>query len=69
MDYNKLAHVVWDCKYHIMILPKYRYIMFTKGIKESIRDEFRILCTWLRIEILEGHVCKGSNSFMSCNTT
>ena len=54
----KLAHVVWDCKYHIVIIPKYRYKMFTKGIKESVRDELRKLCTWLKIEILEGYVCK-----------
>ena len=58
MDYNKLAHVVWDCKYHIVIIPKYRNKMFTKGIKESIRDELGKLCTWLRIEILEGYVSK-----------
>ena len=58
MDYNKLSHVVWDCKYHIVILPKNRYKIFTKEIKESLRDEIKKLCNWLSIVIIEGHVCR-----------
>jgi putative transposase len=54
---NTLAHVVWECKYHIVFVPKYRYKIFTKEIKESVRDEIRKLCTWLGIGIIEGHVC------------
>ena len=53
-----LAHVVWDCKYHIVLVPKYRYSVFTKEVKEAVKEEIKKLCTWMRIEILEGHVCK-----------
>ena len=58
MSTKKLSHVVWDCKYHIVIVPKYRYKVFEKEIRESVRDEIKKLCVWMRIEIVEGHVCK-----------
>jgi putative transposase len=58
MSTRKLSHVVWDCKYHVVIVPKYRYKVFEKEIRESVRDEIKTLCVWMRVEILEGHVCK-----------
>jgi putative transposase len=58
MSTRKLAHVVWDCKYHIVIVPKYRYKVFTKEIKEAVKNEVKKLCVWKRIEIIEGHVSK-----------
>ena len=58
MANDRLAHVVCNCKYHIVILPKYRYKMFTREVKEYIKNEIKKLCTWLRIEILEGKICK-----------
>lgn len=58
MSIDKLAHVVWECKYHIVFVPKYRYNIFTREVKESIKDELKKLCLWMRVEIIEGHVCK-----------
>ena len=58
MSTRKLSHVVWDCKYHIVVVPKYRYDVFRKEIREAVRDELKKLCVWMRIEIIEGHVCK-----------
>ena len=58
MNINKLSHVVWDCKYHIVFLPKYRYKVFTKDVKEAVRDEIKKLCLWMKVGIIEGHVCK-----------
>ena len=58
MSRNSIAHVVWDCKYHIILVPKYRYKIFTKEVKEAVRDELKKLCTWKSIEIIQGHVCK-----------
>ena len=58
MSRFKLSHVVWDCKYHIVLVPKYRYLVFNREVKESVREELKKLCTWMRIEIIEGHVCK-----------
>jgi len=52
MSYKKLLHVVWECKYHIVIVPKYRYKVFSMEVKEPVKDELKKLCTWMRIEII-----------------
>ncbi|MBW2148552.1 MAG: transposase, partial [Deltaproteobacteria bacterium] len=28
-DFRKLAHAVWECKYHIVWCPKYRFRILT----------------------------------------
>ena len=58
MSINKLAHVVYECKYHIVVIPKYRYKIFTKDVKKELRDEIKKLCQWLQVDIIEGNVCK-----------
>ena len=58
MNYKKLSHVVWDCKYHLVVVPKYRYKVFDQEVRKAVKEELKKLCTWMRIEILEGHVCK-----------
>lgn len=58
MSKNTLAHVVWDCKYHIVLVPKYRYKVFEKEVKEAVRDELKKLCLWLQVPIMEGHIAK-----------
>ncbi|MCK5673674.1 MAG: IS200/IS605 family transposase, partial [Spirochaetales bacterium] len=58
MSKFKLAHVVWDCKYHIVLVPKYRYKVFNQEVREAVKDELKKLCTWMRIEIIEGHVSR-----------
>ena len=55
---NKLSHVVFECKYHIVLVPKYRYQVLTNDVKISLRDEIRKICTWKEVEILQGSVCK-----------
>jgi len=57
MAVNKLAHVVWECKYHIVLVPKYRYKVFNQEVKKAVRDELRKLCVWLKVIIIEGNVC------------
>jgi putative transposase len=55
---NSLVHVVWECKYHIVLVPKYRYQVFGKDVKEAVRDELKKLCLWLKLPIIEGHIAK-----------
>ena len=55
-DWQSLSHVRWDCKYHVVIVPKYRrkrlYGKFRRRVGEIIRD----LCRQRGIELLEGHL-------------
>jgi len=54
--FKKLAHVVWDCKYHVVWCPKYRFRILKGDIAKSIREIIRQLCEWRKIEILAGNV-------------
>ena len=55
-DWRSLSHVRWDCKYHVVIVPKYRkrklYGKFRKNVGDIIKD----LCRQRGVELLEGHL-------------
>jgi len=55
-DFKRLAHAVWECKYHIVWRPKYRFRILKGKIGESVRDIIKQLCEWKKVEILEGNV-------------
>ncbi len=56
--FNKLAHAVYDCKYHLVWCPKYRFRILTGEAGRSARDIIKQLCEWKKIEVLEGNVQK-----------
>ena len=58
MSVDKLAHVVWECKYHYVIVPKYRYKFFNDAVNIAVKEEFRKLCVWKQVVIIEGTICK-----------
>ena len=55
---NSIAHVIYDCKYHVVIIPKYRYNIFTKNIKLALKDEIKIICNQMKIGIIQGNISK-----------
>ena len=54
--FKRLSHAVWECKYHIVWCPKYRFRVLKGQVGRSIRDIIKQLCEWKQIEILEGNV-------------
>jgi len=54
--FKKLAHAVWQCKYHVIWCPKYRFRVLRGDVGLSVRDIIKQLCEWRKIEILEGNV-------------
>ena len=56
--FNKLAHAVYDCKYHLVWCPKYRFRILAGEMGRSVRDIIKQLCEWKKIEVLEGNVQK-----------
>ena len=52
---KRLAHAVWQCKYHVVWCPKYRFRIL-RGEGKSLRDIIRQLCEWRNIESLEGNI-------------
>ena len=57
-DFRKLAHAVWECKYHLVWCPKYRFRIMRGELGKTVRALIKELCEWKRIVILEGNVQK-----------
>lgn len=55
-DWQSLSHVRWDCKYHIVIIPKFRKRVIYGNVRKRIGGIIRDLCRQKRIELLEGHL-------------
>ena len=55
-DWKSLSHVRWDCKYHVVIVPKYRKRRLYGRFRESVGGILKELCRHKRIEMLEGHL-------------
>jgi putative transposase len=53
---QKLAHTVWECKFHVVWCPKYRFRILNGELGKSLRAIIRQLCEWKQIEILAGNV-------------
>jgi putative transposase len=56
--FKKLSHVIWQCKYHIIWCPKYRYKVLDGNIARLLEVDIRMLCEWKGVEVLELSVCK-----------
>ncbi len=52
-DTDSLSHTTWNCKYHIVLAPKYRRKVFYGEKREEIGAILRQLCEWKDVEIHE----------------
>ena len=57
-QFKRLAHAVWQCKYHVVWCPKYRYRILKGEVEKSVREIIRQLCEWKKFVILEGNIQK-----------
>jgi putative transposase len=55
MNLQSLAHTKWDCKYHVVIVPKYRHKVLYGKVRTKVGAILRELCTYKGIEIVEAH--------------
>ena len=55
-DWQSLSHVRWECKYHIVIIPKYRKRMLYGKLKKHVGEVIREVCRQRGIELVEGHL-------------
>ncbi len=53
-DFESLSHVRWECKYHVVIIPKYRQKVFYGTMRRRIGAILRDLCRQRGVELLEG---------------
>lgn len=55
-EWESLSHVKWDCKYHVVIIPKYRRKVIYGRLRERIREILRELCRQREVRIVEGQL-------------
>ncbi len=53
MDMNSLAHIKWECKYHIVFAPKFRRKVIYGKIRADVGNILSMLCKRKGIEIIE----------------
>ena len=54
-DWQSQAHVKWDCKYHVVIVPKYRRKVFFGKRRKQIGTILRELCRQKEIDLVKGN--------------
>ena len=55
-SYRKGSHTVWDCKYHVVWITKYRYPVMTGDVALRARHLIREICRSCEIDIFAGAI-------------
>ena len=55
-EYEKLNHSVWECKYHLVFIPKYRKKALYGALRNQIGSVLRKLAESKGCQVLEGYV-------------
>jgi len=54
--YESLKHTTWDCKYHVVFIPKCRRKVLSQGIRQELGTVFRSLAEQWECKVEEGHL-------------
>ena len=54
-DYRSLSHTKWDCKYHVVFIPKYRRKRIFGKLRRHLGEIFHELAKQKQSRIVEGH--------------
>ncbi len=54
--FESLKHTVWECKYHVVFIPKYRKKVLYQQLRREMGTVFRELAQRQESEIIEGHL-------------
>ena len=55
-EYQTLSHTKWECKYHVVFIPKYRRKVLYGQLRSYLGDIFRELARQKESRIEEGHL-------------
>ena len=55
-DYESLSHTKWECKYHVVFIPKCRRKTLYRELRRHLGDVFRKLAEQKESRIEEGHL-------------
>ena len=54
--FKRLSHTIWQCEYHIVWVPKYRYRILTGLVGQEVEQCIRAFAERLGAEIVELNV-------------
>ena len=54
---NSLSHTVWECKYHVVWVPKRRRKIIYGKLRTELKVILKRLCQYKKIEVIEGTLC------------
>ena len=54
--FESLSHTAWDCKYHVIFIPKRRRRTLYGELRKHLGDVFRKLAAQKESQIVEGHL-------------
>jgi putative transposase len=54
---RSLSHTVWECKYHVVWVPKRRRKIIYGKLRREVGTILQRLCKYKGIELLEGKAC------------
>lgn len=55
-EYSHQNHTVWDCKYHVVFIPKYRRKTLFRVLRCELGSVFRELARQKESRVEEGHI-------------
>jgi len=55
-DWRSLSRARWECKFHVVIIPKYRKRRLYGQLKKRVGKMLREVCRQRGIELIEGHL-------------
>ena len=55
-DYQRLQHTVWECKYHVVFVPKYRRKALFTALRKELGPMFHELARRQGCRVEEGHL-------------
>jgi len=53
--YESLSHTKWECKYHVVFIPKYRRKALYGELRQHLGEVFRNLAKQKECVVIEGH--------------
>ena len=55
-EYESLSHTTWDCKYHVVFIPKCRRRTLYQELRRHLGEVFRRLAFQKELKVEEGHL-------------
>ena len=55
-DLQSLSHTLWDCKYHVVWIPKCREKVLYGQLRKYLGEVFRELARQKESSVVEGHI-------------